>query len=192
MPLLIIPAVLLVALVAWVTLLPYFVWRQYRLGHARRRAVPWILAVNAWTLLASTTLFVTTMSLTSLVWDGSLSHALLGLIGGTGIGLAGTWLCRLETVGNRVFLKPNHWPVLAVYLLVAARLVLTGADWWRAVSSNGPEPSVPLLDRAGLTAVAGVVLGYYLSFTWGLRWRLARFLRNGPPPDQAGESPPLP
>ncbi|MFN0128835.1 MAG: hypothetical protein ACKV19_19360, partial [Verrucomicrobiales bacterium] len=112
MPLLIIPAVLLVALAAWILLLPYLVWRQYRLGRAKRRAVPWVIAVNSWVLLASTLVFLLTMTVTSLWWTGSLGYALLGLMGGAALGLAGTGLARFETTSAQLYFIPNRWPLL--------------------------------------------------------------------------------
>ena len=60
MPLLLIPLALLAIVMAWLLLMPLALWQRYRRGHARRRAVPWAIAVNAWLLLASVVLFVLT------------------------------------------------------------------------------------------------------------------------------------
>lgn len=178
MPLLIIPAILLVALAAWIILLPYLVWRQYRLGRARRRAVPWVIAVNSWVLLASALVFLITMTVTSLWWTGALGYALLGLMGGAGLGLAGTWLGRFESTSGQLYFIPIRWPLLVVYGLVASRLVLAAAELWRDVAGSEALALIPHVDRASLFAVAGVVLGYYLALAWGVKTRLARRCRK--------------
>ncbi len=63
MPLLIVLGVLMLVLVAWVLLLPLWLYLRLRQGKARRRLVPWLVRLNAWTLLASAGLFVASMAL---------------------------------------------------------------------------------------------------------------------------------
>src|SRR5690606_17232760 len=53
MPVLLLPALLLVMVLVWALLLPVALWQRYRRGRARRRATPWLVRANAWALLAS-------------------------------------------------------------------------------------------------------------------------------------------
>jgi len=172
MPLLIVPLVILVLLVLWLLLLPFSLWQRYRLGKARRKAWPWLVRLNSWLLLFSGGLFVASMAITSVWWPGALAYALAGMGAGFLAGIIGLWLSRFEQTPQGMYYTPNAWLVLSLTLLVAARIAMGFVEMWRYWQGRESLSIVPVLDHASLFAVAGLLLGYYLSYTWGLRRRL--------------------
>lgn len=174
MPLLVVPLVLLALLVLWLVLLPLGLWQRYRLGKARRKAWPWLVKLNAWLLAASSVVFVAGMALTTLWWPGALGYALAGLGAGLALGALGLWLCRFEYTPQGLFYTPNAWLILALTLLVVLRLALSLVELWRYWQGAAALAAVPVFDHASLFAVAGLLLGYALCFSWGLRRRLPR------------------
>lgn len=174
MPLLIIPLLVLLMLATWLLLLPLSLWQRYRHGRARRKAWPWAVRLNEWMLLVSLLLFLAGMALTSLWWPGALLYATGGLGIGLLVGMAGLGLSRFEHTPQGLFYTPNAWLVLALTLLVAARIAMGFVELWRYWQGRDALAMVPALDHASLFSVAGLLLGYYLAYTWGLRRRLPR------------------
>ena len=172
MPLLIVPLVILVLLVLWLLLLPLSLWQRYRLGKARRKAWPWLVKLNSWLLLFSVGLFVVSMAITNVWWPGALAYALAGMGAGLLAGIIGLWLSRFEQTPQGLYYTPNPWLVLSLTLLVAARIAMGFVEMWRYWQGRQALSIIPVLDHASLFAVAGLLLGYYLSYSWGLRRRL--------------------
>jgi hypothetical protein len=106
MPLLIVPLVVLILLALWLLLLPLSLWQRYRLGKARRKAWPWMVKLNSWTLLFSVFVFVAGMALTDVWWPGALGYALAGLGIGLVIGVFGLWSSRFENTAQGLFYTP--------------------------------------------------------------------------------------
>ncbi len=169
MPLLLIPLVLLAMVLLWLLLMPLALWLRYRRGHARRRAVPWAVHVNAWLLTGSAALFVLSAWLLGLWVDGALPHAASGLGGGVVLGIVGSWLTQFEHEPGGLFYVPNRWLVLALTLLVGAQIAF---GLWRTAQSwrGGVGHEAWLAQQGSLLAVGGLLLGYYLAYTWGV-WR---------------------
>ena len=65
--------------------------------------------------------------------------------------------------------------VLALTLLVVARIVMALVELWRYWRGTDSLVLLPVLEHASLFAVAGLLLGYYLAYAWGLRRRLPRY-----------------
>ena len=173
MPLLLIPLALLAIVLAWLLLMPLALWQRYRRGHARRRAVPWAIAVNAWLLLASVLLFVLTAWLSGFWIVGAVRHAGLGLAVGIALGIVGLWLTRFERDARGLHFSPNRWLVLALTLVVAARIGYGLWHAWQLWQADAGHAAW-LAQQANLLAVGGLLLGYYLAYAWGLRHRLAQ------------------
>jgi hypothetical protein len=171
--LLLIPLLVLVVVALWALLLPVSLWARYRAGRARRRAQGWVIRANAWLLVVSCALY----GLSAWIASNWVAHALrdagLGGLAGIGIGVVGLWLTRFEHDASGFHFTPNRWLVLALTALVAARIAVgLWLAWRSAGSAAGP---VEAWLRAGsLFGVGGVLLGYYLAYTWGLRARLPR------------------
>jgi hypothetical protein len=178
MPLLIVPLVILLLLALWLLLLPLTLWQSYRLGKARRKAWPWLVKFNAWMLLLSAVLFVISMAITNVWWPGALAYALAGVAVGLLSGVAGLWLSRFELTPQGLYYTPNAWLVLVLTLLVAGRIAMGFVEMWRYWQGNETLSAIPVLDHASLFAVAGLLLGHYLSYSWGLRRRLPRVLAD--------------
>lgn len=174
MPLLIVPVVILVLLALWLVLLPLSLWQRYRLGKARRKAWPWLVKLNSWLLLFSLCVFLASMALTSMWWPGALENALAGTGVGLIVGVAGLWLSRFEVTPQGLFYTPNAWLILVLTLLVTARIAMGFVEMWRYWQGREALSLIPVLDHASLFAVAGLLIGYYLSYTWGLRRRLPK------------------
>ena len=179
MPLLIVPLLILVLLGLWLLLLPLSLWQRYRLGKARRKAWPWLVKLNSWALLFSVIVFLASMALTALWWPGALGYALAGLGIGLVVGVLGLRLSRFENTAQGFFYTPNPWLALGLTLLVAARIAMGFVEIWRYWQGRETLSIIPVLDHASLFAVAGLLIGYYFSYTWGLRSRLPRTAIQG-------------
>ncbi len=172
MPLLILPLAILFVLAFWLLLLPLSLWQRYRFGKARRRAWPWLVRFNAWGLLLSAVVYLATMAITNYWWPGALGYAAAGIGAGAALGGMGLLLSRFERAPQGLFYTPNAWLVLALTIVVAARIALGFVELWRHWQGRESLAMIPVIDHASLFAVAGLLIGYYLVYTWGLRSRL--------------------
>lgn len=183
MPLLLIPAILLLAVAAMLLLWPFALWQRYRQGSARRRAVRWLARLNAWVLFVSTSLFLAGALVAALVVDGALAYALAGLLAGGVLGRAGIAITRFEISPAAMFYTPNRWLVGGLTVLLLAKLALT---LWQALRRLGAE-ALPAAEPAwsalggpaGLFAAGGLLIGYHLAYAWILRARVLRYTLPG-------------
>lgn len=178
MPLLIVPLVVLVLLVLWLLLLPLSLWQRYRYGKARRMARSWLVALNAWGLLLSVVVFLTVSAISEVWWPGSLGYAAAGIGIGAVVGGLGLAITRFDITPQGLFYRPNPWLTLALTLLIAGRVAMGFVQVYRQWRGGEAESFLAALDHASLLAVAGLLLGYYLAYAWGLKWRLARWSRR--------------
>ena len=167
--LLLIPLVVLVVVALWALLLPFSLWARYRAGRARRRAQGWVIRANAWLLVASLAIYLLSAWIASIWIASALRDAAIGALAGGAVGIAGLWLTRFEHVDAGLYYTPNRWLVLGLTALVAARIA---AGLWLAWRDAGGTTVESWLQAGSLFGVGGVLLGYYLAYTWGLRARL--------------------
>jgi hypothetical protein len=167
----------LALLVAPIVLVPVSLFIRYRAGTARRQARGWIATLNVVGVAISTLLFLAGAALTSIWVPRALELSVLGLLGGFALGIIGLWLSRWEHGPESLHYTPNRWLVMAVTLLVTARILY---GLWRAWHSwhhaAGDTSLVASFGIGGSLAAGAVVLGYYLSYWMGLRRRLRRHL----------------
>lgn len=171
MPLLLIPLLLMALVALWALLLPLALLQRYRLGKARRRAVGWAVRLNAWLLLVSAGVFASSAWLVGHWVDAALLHAACGLGVGVLVGLAGLALTRFDREPRGLYYTPNRWLVLGLTLVVAARIafgLLRAWQLWRADA----QAMAWLSQQGSLLAVGGLLMGYYLAYSWGLQARL--------------------
>jgi hypothetical protein len=168
--LLLVPIVVLVVVALWALLLPVSLWARYRAGRARRRAQGWVIRANAWLLVASIALYLGSAWIATHWMDAALRDAALGGLAGAVLGIIGVWLTRFEHDESGYFYTPNRWLVLGLTALVAVRLA---AGLWLALR-DAANPADAWLRAGSLFAVGGLLLGYYLAYTWGLRARLPK------------------
>ena len=179
MPLVLLALALLLLLPLFVLLLPLSLVQRYRVGTARRPARGWVVALNLLALALSTGLFLATAALTSLWIPDAFPYTLLGLTAGAILGLLGLATTRWEATHPALHFTPNRWLVLALLLVVTARIVYGFWRAWEAWGSTGPgagwlaEAGVP-----GSMAAGALVLGYALTYWLGVRARLRRHARK--------------
>lgn len=168
MPLLLLPLLLAGLVALWLLLLPLLLWQRYRLGRARQRAIGWVVRTNAWLLAASALGFLAAAWLGQRWVPGAGALAVAGLAGGMLLGMLGSALARLEVTPQGTFHTPNRWLVLLLTGLVAARIALGLWQAWLHLRADQPVQGL-LAQQASLFALAGLLLGYYLAYAWGLR-----------------------
>jgi hypothetical protein len=166
--LLLLPLLVLGVVLAWLLLLPVMVVQRYRRGRARQRAVAWVVGTNAWLLLLSAVGLVAGAWLAQRWIDGAVPLVLSGLGVGVVAGVLGIALARIETTSQGRFHTPNAWLVLLLTALVAARILLGLWQGWNHLK-DGHAARGLLAEQGSLLALAGVLLGYYLAYAWGLR-----------------------
>lgn len=177
MPLLLIPLAFLILMTLWVVLLPLSIWQRYRVGRSRRLVRPWLVNFNAWCLLLATGIFVVMNAILGAWFPDQLVQALAGILVGMLLGIIALWTSRFEWQPQGLFYQPNPWIILGLMVVVVGRIALSvlqiaqqGAAWWH----DNPLDSDW---HAGIVALAGLLLGYALSYAWGLRRRLRRLRR---------------
>jgi hypothetical protein len=174
MPLLLLPLLLLALVALWALLLPVSLWLRYRNGRARRRAIGWVVNANAWALALSAGVFLIGAWIGGHWIADALRDACLGLLAGIAFGLVALWASRFEPRPDGFHFTPNRWLALLLTALVAGRIALglwQGWERWHAASPGH------LAWRAGLFALAGLLLGHALAYAWGLRVRFGRWRR---------------
>jgi len=167
-------AVALAVVLALVALVPLSLVLRYRAGTARRRARGWLAVINLLAIACSTALFLAAAAVTSLWVSRAFTHALMGLAGGCLLGLLGIWLSQWEATPAALHYTPNRWLVLAIMLLVTARLVYgiwRGWHTWHA--AVGDTSTLAAIGVSGSLAAGAMVLGYYLAYWTGV-WHRAR------------------
>jgi len=173
-PLLIVPVVVLLALIA---LIPVSIVQRYRMGTSRQRARGWLAAINVAGLALSSLLFLVSSAITSFWVPDALTYTAAGLFGGAVLGLIGLRLTRWEPGTGSLYYTPNRPLVLGVTIVITGRLFY---GFWRAWHTwrVGVEDGswFAAAGVAGSMAAGAVVLGYYLAYWIGVRRRLRRQL----------------
>lgn len=175
MPLLLLLPLLVAGIFAlWAVLLPFALAQRYRHGRARRRAQAWVVRANAWLLAASALLFLLGAWIGSHWIEHAMRDAAVGLLAGVALGIVGVWGSRFEATPQGLYYTPNRWLVLALTSLLALRILLGLWLGWQSMRGGPAGTGLDAwFDNGGLLAVAAVLLGYYLAYTWGLRRRLS-------------------
>src|SRR5688572_21961414 len=148
------------------------------MGTTRRPARGWVAALNLGAVVFSAALFLLGALITSRWIPEAFTYTLAGLGAGCVLGWLGIALTRWDRTGGRLQYTPNRWLVLAITLLVAARVFY---GFWR--SWEAWRASVESMAWVAASGVAGsmsggaIVLGYYLIFWAGVRGRIRRHER---------------
>jgi hypothetical protein len=180
-PLLILPLLLVLALVATAALIPLSLVQRYRVGTSRQRARGWLAAINLTGLVLSAWIFLVSAAVTTIWVPGTLTYAVAGFGAGVALGIVGLSLTRWEPSRDALHYTPNRMLVLGMMLVVASRLLYglwRGVQSWRA-GLHG-ESWFVAAGVAGSMAAGALVLGYYLTYWIGVRRRFRRHvLRSG-------------
>jgi hypothetical protein len=165
--------VVLFAIVAFIVAMPFLLIIRFRLGVARRPARRWVATINVLSLLASAALFLWIAALTNSWVSNAFRYSLIGFIAGVLLGTFGLKVTRWEPTARALHYTPNRWLVLLITIAVTTRLLFGLWRIWHAWRTTGHDGS--WLASAGIPgsmAVSALVLGYYLSYFVGVRWRI--------------------
>jgi hypothetical protein len=166
---------------ALVALMPLSLMLRYRAGTARRPARRWVAAINLAAVGISATLLLMVAGITSYWIPTALGYALVGLAGGCLLGLLGLWLSRWEVTPRSLHYTPSRALVLAITLVVMARLIYGFWRSWHAWHATPGDASwLAASGAAGSLAAGALVLGYYLTY-WAGVWRRINRHRRGSP-----------
>lgn len=173
MPLLLLALLLILPLLV-IAVMPLILLQRYRTGSARRLARPFLATLNVAGMIISVLFFLAASAVTNFWVASAFVSAATGVAIGCVLGVIGWLLTRWEATPRELHYTPNRWLVLAITLLVSARMLY---GFWRgltAVGSGGDS----FLDAFGVARSLGagaIVLGYYLAYAIGVRWRIKRW-----------------
>ena len=160
-------------------LTPLLLIQRYRAGKARRQARPWVTTVALVMIVVSALLFLLGAAVTTIWVTGVFPAASTGLGAGILLGVLGLLITRWEATPRSLHYTPNRWLVLFVTLIVSAR-ILYGLYRSAAVAQAGVAGTSVVM-AFGIPesfAAGGAVIGYYLAYNAGVRWRLHRWTRR--------------
>jgi hypothetical protein len=173
-PLIPVVAVLLLV-VALILAMPLLLFLRYRAGTVRRRGRRWVATLNLVMIVLSAALFLYVAAITSFWVSDALRYALFGLMGGGLLGLLGLALTQWEETPRTLHYTPNRWLILMITLAVTARLLYGVWRIWHGWRTSGSDTSwLETAGIAGSLALGAIMLGYYVTYLAGLRWRLRR------------------
>jgi len=165
-------------LFALIALMPLSLVLRYRAGTARRPARRWVAAMNLAAVGISATLLLMVAGITSHWIPAAFGYALVGLAGGCLLGLLGLWLSRWEATPRSLHYTPSRALVLAITLVVTARIIYGFWRSWHAWHSTPGDASwLAASGAAGSLAAGALILGYYLTYWAGVWWRINRHRR---------------
>jgi hypothetical protein len=163
----------ILVLLALIALVPLSIVLRYRAGTSRRRARSWIVTLNFTGLVVSVAFFLTAAAVSNVWVPDAFTYATTGLATGGILGALGLGLTRWESPAGSLHYTPNRWLVLAITLVVAARIVYGFWRAWHAWRVGSDDGSwFAAAGVAGSIAAGAVVLGYYLVYWWGVGRRL--------------------
>jgi hypothetical protein len=165
----------LLLLIALILATPFLLFVRYRTGTVRRLGRQWLATLNLVMLVFSAVLFLYAAAITNLWVSDAFRYALFGLMGGSLLGLLGLALTRWEQTPQALYYTPNRWLILIITLAVAARLLYGVWRIFHGWRTSGSDPSwLETAGIAGSLALGATLLGYYVTYAAGVRWRLKR------------------
>jgi hypothetical protein len=153
--------------------MPLMLVLRYRAGTMRRRGRKWSATINLLGFFVSAALFLWVAAMTTIWVPRAFTYSLAGLAAGCLLGLLGLALTRWEPTPQALYFTPNRGLVLLITLAVTARLLYgLWRIWhtWRNAEAN--ESWLAAAGIAGSMAVGAIVIGYYLTYSAGVRWKL--------------------
>jgi hypothetical protein len=167
--------VVLLLVVALILTIPLSLFLRFRAGTVRRLGRRWVVTLNLLMIVLSIGFFLYVAAITSFWVSGALRYSLFGLMGGCFLGLLGLVLTRWEQTPRALYYTPNRWLILVITLAVMARLLYGVSRIWHGWHTSGPDESwLKTAGIAGSLALGAVMLGYYVTYLAGVRWRLGR------------------
>jgi hypothetical protein len=173
-------ALLLFVVLAFVGVVLLSLALRYRAGTARRQGRRWVATMNVWMTCFSAALFLCFTFLISFWLGPTLRFALTGMAVGGLLGFVGLVITRWESHPEGFFYTPSRWLALLVMLAIAARLVY---GWWHTMHRGVADEQHWLTSVSGTqlsVAVAAGLIGYYLVYSIGVRIRIRRHEKRRP------------
>jgi hypothetical protein len=163
----------LLLVVALILATPLLLFLRYRAGTVRRRAYRWVATANLVLIVLSAGFFLYVAALTNFWVPNAFRYSVFALLGGSLLGLLGLTLTRWEHTPRALHYTPNRWLVLIITLAVSARLLYGIWRIWHGWRTAGSDPSwLETAGIAGSLALGALMLGYYVAYSAGVRWRL--------------------
>jgi hypothetical protein len=164
-------------------LMPLILLQRYRVGTARRLARRWVASLTLGAMIFAAAFFLFSAAVTTYWVPRALTTAVAGMGVGIVLGVLGLWLTRWEATPRTLHYTPNRWLVLLVTMVVSARVAYGMWRSWMVVRSGVSGASaVTAFGVPEALGTAAIVIGYYLAYSAGLRWRIraweARALRT--------------
>jgi hypothetical protein len=172
-------AFLLLLPLAVIALMPFILLQRYRTGTARRQARSWVATLNMIAMIFSAAFFLTAAAVTTVWVPGAVTAAAAGMAAGIVLGGAGLLLTKWEPTARALHYTPNRWLVLMVTMVVTARVLygfVRGWMTWQAAAGSGSF--IEGFGVAGSLGAGAAVLGYYLAYGIGLRYRIRMWQRR--------------
>ncbi len=171
-------ALLLLPLMA-IALMPLMLIQRYRAGTARRLARPWVATLNVAAMVLSAAFFLVAAAVTSAWVPDAFTSAVLGMAVGCVLGVVGLWVSRWEATPGTLHYTPNRWLVLAITLVVTARVLYGFWRGWTSMRSGADETAfLTAFGVAGSLGAGATVLGYYLAYGIGVRRRISTWQKR--------------
>jgi hypothetical protein len=170
----------LLAVLASIAFLPVTLVMRYRVGTSRQLARRWLATINMAAFAISIGLFLIGAAMTGIWVPYALRYTVAGLACGCVLGVIGLALTRWEPASRSLYYTPNRWLVLAITLVVTARVVYgfwRGWHVWRSAVDGGSWLNAS--GAAGALAAGAIVLGYYLTYWTGVRRKVSRYRTIG-------------
>jgi hypothetical protein len=178
-PFILVAVALVGGVLAVIALMPLSLFLRYRAGTARRPARRWVAAINLAAVGISASLLLLVAAVMSYWIPVALRYTLLGLAGGGVLGVLGLWLSRWEVTPRSVHYTPSRALVLAITLVVTARILYGFWRSWHAWHATPGDASwLAASGAAGSLAAGALVLGYYLTYWAGVWRRIGRHQRT--------------
>jgi hypothetical protein len=167
-------ALLVFILLAFIGVVLLSLALRYRAGTARRQARRWVASLNVWMTSLSAVFFLSFTLLLSFWIASAFRFALVGVGIGSVLGVLGLAMTRWERQSEGLFYTPSRWLALIVTVAIAARFIY---GWWRAThfTTSAFSEQQWLVTASGTQlslAVAAGLIGYYLVYSIGVRLRL--------------------
>jgi hypothetical protein len=177
-PLLLLLALIPLVLLVGVGLMPLMLVQRYRVGTARQVARGWLATLNAVGFAVSAVILLVSAAFTNIWLPNAVVYTLAGLGVGCLLGAIGLAISRWEVTSASVHYTPNRWLVLGLTLVISSRLIYGMWRSWHAWQTRVDDTSwIAASGAAGSLAAGAVVVGYYLAYWIGLRWRIGRYRR---------------
>jgi hypothetical protein len=172
-------ALILLTVIFMAAMLPFSIAMRYRAGSAKRRAWGWVVTLNFYAALISSTILVLSSAISNVWIPNALRFTVAGLGLGFLLGLVGLALSRWEATHTTLHYTPNRWLILLITLVVSARIFYGFWRAWDAWRTTPAEASwIAHSGAAGSMGAGAAVLGYYVIYWAGVRRKTRKHARG--------------